>query len=91
MWMFAGRDIKVLFRWETSQMYKKQLQFQIAEQEEQKRLAYEDFLKEKLLIDEIVRKIYDEDQREAEERMRKRDQVYYIYVKFYRFNIKIIS
>ena len=66
-------------------MYKKQLQFQIAEQEEQKRLAYEDFLKEKLLIDEIVRKIYDEDQREAEERMRKRDQVYYIHVKFYRF------
>lgn len=33
------------------------------EQEQKKQQAYEEFLKEKLMIDEIVRKIYEEDQR----------------------------
>ena len=32
-------------------------------QEKKRREAYEEFLKEKLMIDEIVRKIYEEDQR----------------------------
>ena len=31
--------------------------------------VYEEFLKEKLLIDEIVRKLYEEDQREIERKM----------------------
>lgn len=55
-------------------MYQKQLEFQLSEQEEKKRAAYEDFLKEKLMIDEIVRKIYDEDLREAEDRINKQKQ-----------------
>jgi len=32
-------------------------------QEQRRQEAYEEFLKEKLMIDEIVRKIYEEDQR----------------------------
>ena len=32
-------------------------------QEQKRQEAYEEFLKEKLMIDEIVRKIYEEDQR----------------------------
>ena len=35
-------------------------------QEQRRQEAYEEFLKEKLMIDEIVRKIYEEDQRYAE-------------------------
>jgi len=61
-------------KWESSKMYQKQLEFQLSEQEEKKRAAYEDFLKEKLMIDEIVRKIYDEDLREAEDRINKQKQ-----------------
>ena len=56
-------------------MYQQQLEYQLAEQEDAKRAAYEDFLKEKLLIDEIVRKIFDEDLREQEERLNKQEQV----------------
>jgi len=56
-------------------MYQQQLEYQLTEQEEAKRAAYEDFLKEKLLIDEIVRKIYDEDLRESEDRLKKQHQV----------------
>jgi len=32
-------------------------------QEQRRQEAYEEFLKEKLMIDEIVRKIYEEDQK----------------------------
>ena len=40
--------------------------FVVHTQQEQKRQdMYEEFLKEKLMIDEIVRKIYEEDQRYA--------------------------
>ena len=56
-------------------MYQQQLEYQLAEQEDAKRAAYEDFLREKLLIDEIVRKIFDEDLREQEERLNKQEQV----------------
>lgn len=55
-------------------MYQQQLEYQLAEQEEAKCAAYEDFLKEKLLIDEIVRKIFDEDLREAEDRLKKQKE-----------------
>lgn len=61
-------------KWESSQMYQQQLEYQLTEQEEAKRKAYEDFLREKLLIDEIVRKIFDEDLREAEDRLLKQKQ-----------------
>ncbi len=43
--------------------YKKELQQQLQERELGKQKAYEEFLREKLVIDEIVRKIYEEDQR----------------------------
>lgn len=45
--------------------YQQELERQLEEREEQKQQAYEEFLKEKLMIDEIVRKIYEEDQRYA--------------------------
>jgi hypothetical protein len=43
--------------------YKQELQQQLQERELGKQKAYEEFLREKLVIDEIVRKIYEEDQR----------------------------
>ncbi len=43
--------------------YKQDLQRQLEERELGKQKAYEEFLREKLVIDEIVRKIYEEDQR----------------------------
>lgn len=50
-------------RWEESVRYQEQLERQLTEKERRKQEAYEEFLKEKLMIDEIVRKIYEEDQR----------------------------
>lgn len=38
------------------------LEKQLEEQERKKQEAYDELLKEKLMIDEIVRKIYEEDQ-----------------------------
>lgn len=49
-----------------NRQYKKELQQQLGEQEAQQRAAYEQFLREKMMIDEIVRKIYAEDQRAQE-------------------------
>jgi hypothetical protein len=49
--------------------YKQDLHRQIEDKEYDKQRAYEEFLKEKLLIDEIVRKIYEEDQKEMERKM----------------------
>lgn len=43
--------------------YKQELERQLEEREVAKQKAYEEFLREKLVIDEIVRKIYEEDQR----------------------------
>ena len=51
------------------QHYKQDLHRQMEEKEYTKQKAYEEFLKEKLLIDEIVRKIYEEDQKEIERKM----------------------
>ena len=50
-------------KWAESIRYQEELEKQLIEQEKQKQKAYEEFLKEKLMIDEIVRKIYEEDQR----------------------------
>lgn len=50
-------------RWEESVRYQHELEKQLIEKEKRKQEAYEEFLKEKLMIDEIVRKIYEEDQR----------------------------
>ena len=43
--------------------YQQELERQLEEQERKQQEAYEEFLKEKLMIDEICRKIYEEDQR----------------------------
>eukprot|EP00118_Oscarella_pearsei_P026426 m.309881 g.309881 ORF g.309881 m.309881 type:complete len:498 (+) comp48395_c0_seq1:37-1530(+) len=56
-------------RWEESVRYQQELEKQLDEQERKRQHAYEEFLKEKLMIDEIVRKIYEEDQREIERRL----------------------
>lgn len=43
--------------------YQQELERQLEEKERKRQEAYEEFLKEKLMVDEIVRKIYEEDQR----------------------------
>ena len=50
-------------RYVQSVHYQQELESQLEEQERKKQEAYEEFLKEKLMIDEICRKIYEEDQR----------------------------
>ncbi len=42
--------------------YQSELEQQLLERERKRQEAYEEFLKEKLMVDEIVRKIYEEDQ-----------------------------
>ena len=42
--------------------HQRELEQQLVEKERRRQEAYEEFLKEKLLVDEIVRKIYEEDQ-----------------------------
>lgn len=42
--------------------YQRELEQQLLDNERKKQEAYEEFLKEKLVVDEIVRKIYAEDQ-----------------------------
>ena len=49
--------------------YKQDLHRQLEERERSKQAQYEEFLREKLLIDEIVRKIHEEDARELERKM----------------------
>lgn len=51
-----------LKRNEEKKIYHQELDKQIEEQEKKKQEAYEEFLREKLMIDEIVKKIYEEDQ-----------------------------
>lgn len=51
--------------------YKQELQDQIILRERSRRYAYEEFLREKKLIDDIVQRIHDEDEREIAEKMRK--------------------
>ena len=51
--------------WEENLQYQEELEKQLRDQEKARQEQYEEFLKEKLMIDEIVRKIYAEDQRYA--------------------------
>ena len=50
-------------QWEENLQYQEELEKQLRDQEKAKQEQYEEFLKEKLMIDEIVRKIYAEDQK----------------------------
>ena len=43
--------------------YRAELQDQMVCNEKKKQIAYEDFLREKILLDEVVRRIHEEDQR----------------------------
>ncbi|XP_057706994.1 meiosis-specific nuclear structural protein 1 isoform X2 [Corythoichthys intestinalis] len=49
--------------------YIQQLNQQLIEREHKRQVAYDDFLKEKLMVDEIVRKIYEEDQMERQKKL----------------------
>ncbi|XP_069480992.1 meiosis-specific nuclear structural protein 1 [Ambystoma mexicanum] len=51
--------------------YQRDLEMQLEEKERMRQEAYKVFLKEKLLIDEIVRKIYEEDQIERQLKLEK--------------------
>merc|ERR1712002_826986 len=51
--------------------YKRDLEQQLEDEERRKQEAYEEFLREKLMIDEIVRKIYEEDERNEQMRREK--------------------
>uniref|UniRef100_A0A8C6QBN2 Meiosis-specific nuclear structural protein 1 n=1 Tax=Nannospalax galili TaxID=1026970 RepID=A0A8C6QBN2_NANGA len=51
--------------------YHLDLEKQMEDQERRKQEAYEQLLKEKLMIDEIVRKIYEEDQLERQQKLEK--------------------
>lgn len=42
--------------------YQRELEQQLLDNERKKQEAYKSFLKEKLMVDEIIRKIYEEDQ-----------------------------
>ena len=60
-----------MFKFKQKFVYQDQLERQLQEQELKRQEQYEEFLKEKLMIDEICRKIYEEDQRELEARLEK--------------------
>lgn len=49
--------------------YKQELQDQMILKEHMNRYKYEEFLREKKMIDDIIQRIHDEDEREVEERM----------------------
>lgn len=49
-------------RHEDQVQYQRELEQQLVERERRRQEAYEEFLREKLVVDEIVRKIYEEDQ-----------------------------
>ncbi|KAM9366973.1 LOW QUALITY PROTEIN: zinc finger protein 280C-like [Symphorus nematophorus] len=51
--------------------YQRELEQQLMERERKRQEAYEEFLKEKLMVDEIVRKIYEEDQMERQLKLEK--------------------
>ncbi|XP_060767134.1 meiosis-specific nuclear structural protein 1 [Neoarius graeffei] len=56
-------------RYEELVHYQQELEKQLEEKEQKKQQAYEEFLKDKLMVDEIVRKIYEEDRMEHERRL----------------------
>ena len=54
---------KQVERYHEGVRYQQELEKQLEEQERKKQEDYEEFLKEKLMIDEVVRKIQEEDER----------------------------
>jgi len=66
-----NQEAKQKSRDEAAVVYQQQLELQLEEQEHKKQMEYEEFLKDKLLIDEAVRKIHEEDQEGQERRLEK--------------------
>lgn len=62
------RDVE---KYQEMMQYRKDIENQLEDNEQKKQEAYEEFLKEKLMIDEIVRKIYEEDERNEQMRIEK--------------------
>uniref|UniRef100_A0AAZ3S9M7 Meiosis-specific nuclear structural protein 1 n=1 Tax=Oncorhynchus tshawytscha TaxID=74940 RepID=A0AAZ3S9M7_ONCTS len=58
-------------RYEEVVQYQQELEQQLEEKEHKRQEAYEEFLKEKLMVDEITRKIYEKDQMERQLRLEK--------------------
>ncbi|KAM9422011.1 LOW QUALITY PROTEIN: meiosis-specific nuclear structural protein 1-like [Salvelinus alpinus] len=58
-------------RYEEVVQYQQELEQQLEEKEHKRQEAYEEFLKEKLMVDEIIRQIYEEDQMERQLRQEK--------------------
>ena len=54
---------KAVVREKLREKYAQDLGTQLSDQENARQAAYEEFLKEKLAVDEVIRKIYEEDQR----------------------------
>lgn len=50
-------------RYEELVHYQQELEKQLEEKERKRQESYEEFLKEKLMVDEIVQKIYEEDRK----------------------------
>lgn len=49
-------------RYQEKLRYQRDLETQLEDKEKKRQEAYQEFLREKILVDEIVRKIYEEDQ-----------------------------
>lgn len=56
---------------EAAIVYQEELEKQLLEQEHKKHMEYEEYLKDKLMIDEQVRKIHEEDEAEKSKRLEK--------------------
>ncbi len=54
--------------------YQQELAEQLEYKENQKKYEYEQFLREKAMVDDVVRKIMEENEREMQERMRNREE-----------------
>lgn len=59
---------------ESAEKYQRELEAQLTAREQQIELAYQQYLKDKLIVDEVVRKIYEEDARKREQEMSKKQE-----------------
>ncbi|XP_075064154.1 meiosis-specific nuclear structural protein 1 isoform X2 [Mixophyes fleayi] len=63
--------VKETRRFQEKLHYQRELGTQLEEKEKKRQDAYQEFLKEKILVDEIVRKIYEEDQTARQQKLEK--------------------
>jgi len=61
-----------LQKFEQTKAYQAELESQLNEENQKRQELYEEFLKEKELVDAIVTRIYEEDRKEAEQAMMKK-------------------